>query len=213
MERCFLSLSLLMWRSHLHVILSRIMKSHAIQGTIFAIKSDTQTPHPFSRFRGYLCVFPTNGHPLLCRENWRTLLRAFPHNIHPLSRKLFPIDSLSREHYGDPYSFSFLLFSFLRAREIYVFYHYPRGVLPHMQWNKGPIPFSRRLLRLFLSFFGSFWKTPHIFGDWFKTPPFLLFSGEYSETNGQKYPFPRNGNTHATPLYNRGEEGRGPRRP
>ena len=47
-------------------------------------------PH-FRRFRGYLCAFPTTGHPL-SREKWQTILRAFPHNIYPLSMDFSPID-------------------------------------------------------------------------------------------------------------------------
>ena len=30
------------------------------------------------------------------------LLRAFPRNVQPISREVFPLDPWSREHYGDP---------------------------------------------------------------------------------------------------------------
>ena len=54
---------------------------------------------------------------------------------------------------------------------------------------------------LFLNFSGSFWKTPHISGDWFINIPFSGFSREsLPERNGQKYPLsPENGNGHAAP--------------
>ena len=54
-------------------------------------------PHS-SRLRGYLCFFPITGQ-FLSLENLRTLSGAFPHiNIHLISRELFPVDPLSREH-------------------------------------------------------------------------------------------------------------------
>ena len=76
-------------------------------------------PPLFHRVRGYLCVFSITGHRL-SRENWRTLLRAFPYNIHPLFRELFPINPLSREHY-DLYSLSSSFFFFSNDRIYSVF--------------------------------------------------------------------------------------------
>ena len=101
-------------------------------------------PPPPSRLRGFLCVFPISG-------KLTDLLRAFPHNIHPLSRELFALDPVYLEHCGDRIQFLFISFLFFGlGKYVYVVYY----ILPSgggrpstdIQYNKGPTPFFREAI-------------------------------------------------------------------
>ena len=72
-----------------------------------------------------------------------SVLRAFPHNIHPLFRELFPIDSNSGTLWLPLFLFFYFL-SFLRAPEICVrILSLPsRGPSTDMRCAKGPVPLS-----------------------------------------------------------------------
>ena len=106
---------------------------------------------------------PYHRTPPISGKRSPTLLRAFPHNIHPFSRELFPLDHLSREHYGDPYSLSctFFLFSFGLGKHVYVFYHYPRGAYPLFSEVYSTLGNHVPLT-----------KIPQISGDLFKIHPY-----------------------------------------
>ena len=77
-----------------------------------------------SRLGGYLGVLPYHGTPPISGKTdpFTGFSTQYSPPPSPLSRVLFPLDSLSREHYGDPPFpfFSFLFFSFIGPREICV---------------------------------------------------------------------------------------------
>ena len=131
------------------------------------------------------------------------LLQAFPHNNHPLSRELFPLYPVSREHYGDTYSISFIFFSFLRASEICIrslpLHSGPTtdiGYIYGKQFSYKSYhinPFS--LISLEAS-----GKYPNL-GRLVKNTPFSSFSREFfSETKGQKIPLPEKMEIRIRPL-------------
>ena len=131
-------------------------------------------------------------------------------NIHPLSREIFPIltpylGNIMVTH------FPFLLFSLLSSgsRNMCTYFtttlvkYYPRGFLPQKCneiLKRTLSSFLGRLLKaqktctykscsLFLHFSRSFWKTPHISGNWFKNTPFFRFSRGKSSDKRAKIPF------------------------
>ena len=131
------------------------------------------------------------------------LLRGFPHNIHPF---------LGSSSHLTPYlgnimvtNIPFLSFSSGSGNMCTYFTITLGGPTTDIQYNKGPTPlFSGGHWRLwkhvrinyppfFLIFSGSFWKIPHISGDWFKNTPYSGFSQEnLPETNSKKIPpFPK----------------------
>ena len=82
---------------------------------------------------------PYHGTPPISGE-MTDLLTGFFTQHPPLSRVLFPLDPLSWEHYGDPYSISFIFILFssgLRNKCTY-FLITLGGRTTDIQYNKGP---------------------------------------------------------------------------
>ena len=140
----------------------------------------------------------------------------------PLSRELFPIDPLSREHYGDPIPFLFFSSGLGNMCTYFTATLEQSMALPqNCNVIKALSPFLGRLLNaretctyksypLFLNFSASLVKNIPYLRRSFKKTPFSRFSREiFPRQTAKKHPlFRENGNMQAAPLvHSRGGGG------
>ena len=121
-------------------------------------KHQSPTPH-FRRYRGTY----TYAHSPYLGKTDGPFYMLFHIISTPFLRNFSQLTPYLGEHYGDPYSISFILISFLRALPLP-----SRGPTTDMRCNKGTIPFSLEAIEgsgnmnvyksypLFLNFSGSF---------------------------------------------------------
>ena len=87
---------------------------------------------PLPHFRRFGCTYT---HSL--SENWRTILRAFPHNIHPFLGNVYQLTpflgNIMMTH-SPSHLFSYLSFGHAEYDIVYVFYGFPQ---PSTLWTSG----------------------------------------------------------------------------